>query len=221
MTTALLVLFLLVVYRMSGLVREVESNVVELRRQGVRLVEAEERYRGVVEHIPAVTYIEDVSSGPEERVVRRSRAPRPRRQLPPSERARHRLLRVLPSVPGGAERHGVARLQRRRGQPRASGRLLWRVPHQRPLLRGDEQRLLLLVNPMIGNSVRRVFDLCALYEELSPSAALRLVLLWRHAGAAHSIVPVQQRTEWRDPRDATVGAPAPAPAADKKHQRAS
>jgi hypothetical protein len=82
------------------------------------------------------------------------------------------------------------------------------------------QRLLLLVNPMIGNSVRRVFDLCALYEELSPSAALRLVSLWRHAGAAHSIVPVQQ-TEWRDPRDATLGAPALAPAADKKHQRAS
>jgi PAS domain S-box-containing protein len=55
-------LFLLVVYRMSGLVREVESKVVELRSQGLRLEEAEGRYRGVVEHIPAVSYIEDVDA---------------------------------------------------------------------------------------------------------------------------------------------------------------
>jgi PAS domain S-box-containing protein len=58
-----LVLFLLVLYRMSGLVREVESNVEELRRQGGRVEEAEARYRGVVEHIPAVSYIEDVPAG--------------------------------------------------------------------------------------------------------------------------------------------------------------
>jgi len=87
------------------------------------------------------------------------------------------------------------------------------------------QRLLLLVNPMIGNSVRRVFDLCALYEDLSPNAALRLVSLWRHAGAAQQASPTHQAVEWpqpaRDPRDASVGTPASAPAADRKHQRAS
>jgi PAS domain S-box-containing protein len=53
-------MFLLVLYRMSGLVRDVESKVDELRRQGGRLEEAEARYRGVVEHIPAIAYVEDV-----------------------------------------------------------------------------------------------------------------------------------------------------------------
>ncbi len=56
-------MFLLVLYRMSGLVRDVESKVDELRRQGGRLEEAKARYRGMVEHIPAVAYIEDVPVG--------------------------------------------------------------------------------------------------------------------------------------------------------------
>jgi PAS domain S-box-containing protein len=56
------VLFTLVLSRMAGLVREVESKVDLLRSQGVRLEEAEARYRGVVEHIPAVAFIEDVDS---------------------------------------------------------------------------------------------------------------------------------------------------------------
>jgi hypothetical protein len=43
------------------------------------------------------------------------------------------------------------------------------------------QRILLLVNPAISNSVRRVFDLSKLYEELSPRAALRLISLWRYS----------------------------------------
>jgi hypothetical protein len=85
------------------------------------------------------------------------------------------------------------------------------------------QRLLLLVNPLIGASVRRVFDLCALYEELSPQAALRLVSLWRHAGVPRPTThqPAQWPHEMRDPRDAAARAPAPAVAADKKNQRAS
>ena len=84
------------------------------------------------------------------------------------------------------------------------------------------QRLLLLVNPLIGASVRRVFDLCALYEELSPHAALRLVSLWRHAGAR---APVHQPAQWphetRDPRDATAERDAPHEISDERHQRAS
>jgi hypothetical protein len=43
------------------------------------------------------------------------------------------------------------------------------------------QRILLLVNPAVGNSVRRVFDLTELYEELSSRAALRLISLWRYS----------------------------------------
>jgi len=48
------------------------------------------------------------------------------------------------------------------------------------------QRILLLLNPAIGTSVRRVFDLTACYERLSEQAALRLIALWRHGGARHA-----------------------------------
>jgi PAS domain S-box-containing protein len=54
------VLFLLVLIRMSGLVKEVESKMGELDRRGSLLIETEARYRSVVEHIPAVTFIEEV-----------------------------------------------------------------------------------------------------------------------------------------------------------------
>jgi hypothetical protein len=82
------------------------------------------------------------------------------------------------------------------------------------------QRILLLVNPLIGSSVRRVFDLCALYEELSPQAALRLVSLWRHAAAARPTV--HQPVQWpHQSPDEPAQAPARTDAADRKHQRAS
>jgi uncharacterized protein (DUF2336 family) len=68
------------------------------------------------------------------------------------------------------------------------------------------QRVLLLVNPLIGSSVRRVYDLCALYEELTPDAALRLVLLWRHAAAPRPVTyqVAQAPGAAADPRDAGI-----------------
>lgn len=85
------------------------------------------------------------------------------------------------------------------------------------------QRLLLLVNPLIGSSVKRVFDLSALYEELSAEAALRLVTLWRHAGsqpvAQHQ--PAQWPQQVSDPRDTGRSSATGQPdAMDPKHQRA-
>ncbi|HWM49175.1 MAG TPA: DUF2336 domain-containing protein [Xanthobacteraceae bacterium] len=84
------------------------------------------------------------------------------------------------------------------------------------------QRILLLVNPLIGSSVRRVFELSALYEELPAQAALRLVMLWRHAApprpAEHQAV--ERAQPWRDPRDATA-SPAPSAQAPHTAQRAS
>lgn len=43
------------------------------------------------------------------------------------------------------------------------------------------QRILLLVNPAVGNSVRRVFELSELYQEMTLNAALRLITLWRNS----------------------------------------
>jgi hypothetical protein len=45
------------------------------------------------------------------------------------------------------------------------------------------QRILLFVNPSIGHSVRRVYALSALFDQISSAAALRLVASWRKAGA--------------------------------------
>jgi hypothetical protein len=41
------------------------------------------------------------------------------------------------------------------------------------------QRILLFVNPVIGQSVKRVYELTACYDEISPEAAERLVAIWR------------------------------------------
>jgi hypothetical protein len=41
------------------------------------------------------------------------------------------------------------------------------------------QRVLLFLNPVIGESVRHVYDLAALYDEISEDAALRLVAIWK------------------------------------------
>ncbi|MFY9624859.1 MAG: DUF2336 domain-containing protein [Rhodoplanes sp.] len=46
------------------------------------------------------------------------------------------------------------------------------------------QRILLFVNPSIGHSVRRVYALTALFDEISLAAALRVVASWREAGEA-------------------------------------
>jgi uncharacterized protein (DUF2336 family) len=44
-------------------------------------------------------------------------------------------------------------------------------------------RVLLFLNPIIGHSVERVFDLANLYDQLSAEAALHIVSSWQHARA--------------------------------------
>jgi hypothetical protein len=46
------------------------------------------------------------------------------------------------------------------------------------------QRMLLFVNPSIGHSVRRVYALTALFDQIGLAAALRLVASWREASEA-------------------------------------
>ncbi|MEJ2626508.1 MAG: DUF2336 domain-containing protein, partial [Pseudolabrys sp.] len=43
------------------------------------------------------------------------------------------------------------------------------------------QRILLFLNPAIGQSVARVFELAQLYEEITPGAAAHLVSIWRQS----------------------------------------
>jgi hypothetical protein len=50
------------------------------------------------------------------------------------------------------------------------------------------QRVLLFLNPAIGESVERVFALSRLYEQLSPRAALPIIASWRDEVARRSAV---------------------------------
>lgn len=43
------------------------------------------------------------------------------------------------------------------------------------------QRILLFLNPAVGQSVQRVYDLALLYDEITPAAAARMVSIWRQA----------------------------------------
>lgn len=88
------------------------------------------------------------------------------------------------------------------------------------------QRILLLVNPAIGTSVRRVFDLSALYENSAMSSALRLVALWRRpAGVRREPEPATQHVaEGGDARRIAAGiarGDTAMPASPRRGQRAS
>jgi ActR/RegA family two-component response regulator len=43
------------------------------------------------------------------------------------------------------------------------------------------QRILLFLNPAIGQSVQRVYDLARLYDEITPASAERMLAIWRQS----------------------------------------
>ncbi len=69
-------------------------------------------------------------------------------------------------------------------------------------------RILLFLNPAVGQSVERVFELARLYDELSPAAADHMVAIWRQSGgrprAAHA--PLLWDDERRDARSLSTPA---------------
>ena len=54
------------------------------------------------------------------------------------------------------------------------------------------QRILLFLNPQVGQSIERVYDLARLYDELSPAAAERMLAIWQQTGG--------QRESRQEPR---------------------
>ena len=69
------------------------------------------------------------------------------------------------------------------------------------------QRILLLLNPAIGQSVQRVYDLSQLHDEMTQEAALRLLAIWQET-ELHDRAHVKHRAlhwndETPDPRAAT------------------
>lgn len=51
------------------------------------------------------------------------------------------------------------------------------------------QRIVLFLNPAVGESVERVYDLVRLHDEIAPETALRMVTVWRMASAARMMRP--------------------------------
>jgi hypothetical protein len=85
------------------------------------------------------------------------------------------------------------------------------------------QRILLLVNPAVGTSVRRVFDLSELYKAMSDQSALRMIALWRYAAETSSFVaPARDSGLRRTSNEASRQQTTPATGEPvKRDQRAS
>jgi len=62
--------------------------------------------------------------------------------------------------------------------------------------------VLLFLNPNIGQSVERVFDLVNFYERLGVNAALRVVASLRHAAPLARKMPGYQSVLWNDEAEA-------------------
>jgi hypothetical protein len=60
------------------------------------------------------------------------------------------------------------------------------------------QRILLFLDPAIGQSVAQVYDLASLFEQLSPAAAERMVTIWRQSNPRSR--PVHAPVHWDDER---------------------
>ncbi|HET9714837.1 MAG TPA: hypothetical protein VFP60_01515 [Pseudolabrys sp.] len=72
------------------------------------------------------------------------------------------------------------------------------------------QRILLFLNPAIGQSVERFFESCRLFEDLKPAAAERMAAIWR--AAAPRARPVHEPVFWEEssramPRPGTHSQP--------------
>ena len=82
------------------------------------------------------------------------------------------------------------------------------------------QRILLFLNPVIGQSAQRIYELSHLYDELKPGAVDRMTAIWRTSAPRR---PVHAPVYWNDER--ATARPAPAPpshrAAAEHHARPS
>jgi hypothetical protein len=63
------------------------------------------------------------------------------------------------------------------------------------------QRMLLFINPRVGQSVDRVYELAALYGEISVNAARRLIAIWREADQTPSKQLRHESGPWRAPAE--------------------
>jgi hypothetical protein len=70
------------------------------------------------------------------------------------------------------------------------------------------QRIILFLNPKVGQSVRRVYELATLYDEITQLAGLSMVSIWQAASAARK--PQHQPQHYDDERARARSAANPA-----------
>ena len=71
------------------------------------------------------------------------------------------------------------------------------------------QRVLLFLNPAIGQSVERVYDLAGMFDELTTDTAERMVAIWRKSGTRAR--PAHTPLHWDDERRSARSLATPAP----------
>ena len=70
-------------------------------------------------------------------------------------------------------------------------------------------RILLFLNPVIGQSVERVYDLAQLYDEITFATAARMLEIWRESGAARRPVHAPQLYDDAPRRARALASPTP------------
>lgn len=76
-------------------------------------------------------------------------------------------------------------------------------------------RILLFLNPVVGQSVERVFALAQLYDEMTYAAAARMLAIWRKDGEKRR--PVHAPYLYDDERHRARMSPSPARQQDDRH----
>jgi uncharacterized protein (DUF2336 family) len=70
------------------------------------------------------------------------------------------------------------------------------------------QRIVLFLNPTVGQSIERVYDLVQLYEDITPAAADRMIAIWRTSGSARQ--PVYESATFDDEKRSAWPVSTPA-----------
>ncbi len=71
------------------------------------------------------------------------------------------------------------------------------------------QRILLFLNPVVGQSVQRIFELCRLYSEITSAAADRMLTIWQSDPARSRAT--YEPAYWNDERRGSRTSDRPEP----------
>ena len=92
-------------------------------------------------------------------------------------RSMHEVAIILVGTLGITQAQAMRIVQDATGEPMIAAAKAMAIPAE------TLQRIALFLNPAIGQSVQRVYDLATLYDEITQDSALRLITIWRQSAA--------------------------------------